>query len=295
MGKEKKYFLYHKESPRGLNYLGITSQDPFLYKGSGKYWKLHLNKHNIEPEDIKTIILFETFDKEELREKGIYYSQLYDIVNSDNWANLIEETGEGVFRTKLSEEHKRKISESNKGRKLKPETIEKIANKNRGRKNTEQAKKKMRMARLGKPGIKHTKETKEKIRKLKTGKLKKGVSVIHVETGKIFDSITKAAIAYGLNKTTLTSHIKNQKEGCLFKYVDASYSKTRKGNKGIKFSEKARKNMSMNNGMKIEIIHKNSGKVFDSITAAAKFIGIKQNTLSSQLRNNRKCEFEYLK
>jgi group I intron endonuclease len=291
---KKKYFLYHKESPLGLNYLGITSQDPFLYKGSGKYWKLHIKKHNLDSSDIKTTILFETFDKQELRAKGVYYSQLYNVVNSDNWANLIEETGEGVFRVKLSEEHKRKISESNKGRKLNPETIKLIASKNRGRKNTEESKKKMSLARIGKPGVKHTEETKEKLSKIKTGKLKPGVAVIHIETGEVFDSVTKAAKAYGLNKTTLTKHIKNKKEGCLFEYLDHSYSKTRKGNVGMKFSEEAKKNMSLNNGMKIKIIHIETGRIFDSITSAADFVGMKQNSLAAQLRYGRKSEFKYL-
>jgi hypothetical protein len=293
MKEKKKYFLYHKESPKGLNYLGITSQDPFVYKGSGKYWKLHLNKHDVKSSDIKTTILFETFNKKELRKKGIYYSELYDVVDSDNWANLIEETGEGVFRTKLSEEHKRKISKAGKGRKLSPETIKKISDKNRGRKNTEETKEKMSLARLGKPGVKHAKKTKEKLSKVKLGKLKPGVPVIHIETGEVFNSITKAAKAFGLNKITLTKHIKSKKEGCLFKYLDSSYSKTRKGNKGVKFSEKAKKNMSLNNGMKIKLMHIKTGKIFDSITAAADFVGMKQNSLAAQLRHNRKSDFKY--
>ena len=63
-----KYKLYHKISPLGLNYLGMTtSKNPFRYKGSGKYWKLHLKKHNINSNDIKTIILYETDSQEELK------------------------------------------------------------------------------------------------------------------------------------------------------------------------------------------------------------------------------------
>ena len=49
--------------------------------------------------------------------RGIYYSELYDIVNSDKWANLIPETGEkSVLGMKHSEETKKKISEKNSGK-----------------------------------------------------------------------------------------------------------------------------------------------------------------------------------
>ena len=38
-------YLYIKESPLGLKYLGKTEKDPFKYIGSGLYWKKHLKKH----------------------------------------------------------------------------------------------------------------------------------------------------------------------------------------------------------------------------------------------------------
>ena len=78
----------------GLNYLGITHRDPYKYRGSGVYWKRHLKSHNFKIDDIETIILFETNNYSELCEKGKYYSELYDVVNSEDWANLIPETGE---------------------------------------------------------------------------------------------------------------------------------------------------------------------------------------------------------
>ena len=55
---------------------------------------------------------------------------------------------------KLSEEHKEKISQANKGKKHSEETKEKM----RGRKHSEEAKEKMR-------GRKHSEETKEKKRR----------------------------------------------------------------------------------------------------------------------------------
>ncbi len=291
----KKYYLYKKTSPHGLSYLGMTTKkDPFKYKGSGKYWKLHLKKHNLNPEDIITEILFETTVQSELKEKGLYYSKLYNIIESDQWANLIFETGEGVSGNKLTEDHKKKIGLAGLGRKLSNETIKLIAEKNRGRKNTAETKSKISASKIGKPGYVPTEETRNKIRNSKLGKLRKGVSVYNVETGEVFDSITKAAKSVGVNRSTLINHVKSKKEGCVFKYVDENYSNPRPNNKkGRIFSEKARSNMKKNNGMKKSVIHIETGKEFFSMVDAADFIGIKPDTLRAQLANNRKCAFRY--
>ena len=134
----KTTYLYLKESPLGLKYLGKTEQDPFRYTGSGKYWKRHLVSHGFTLKDIKTTILFKTTDKEELKNKGIYYSELYNVVRSENWANLKPEVGDGggglksretVLKTSRtmkkrgltwSEEDVKKRNEKLKGRKMPP-------------------------------------------------------------------------------------------------------------------------------------------------------------------------------
>jgi hypothetical protein len=77
----------------GLKYLCMTQQLNYeKYNGSGKLWLKHLKKYG---EDVNTEILFETTDHEELKTKGIYYSNLWDIVNSSEWANLRPEEGTG--------------------------------------------------------------------------------------------------------------------------------------------------------------------------------------------------------
>lgn len=88
------YYLYIKtHNKTGLKYLGQTkSKNPHKYKGSGKYWKLHLKKHG---NDFTTTILLETTDKNKVREMGIYYSNEWDIVASNEWANLKIECGDG--------------------------------------------------------------------------------------------------------------------------------------------------------------------------------------------------------
>jgi hypothetical protein len=136
--------LYHKISPLGLNYLGITTRnDPYKYMGSGKVWKLHIKKHKLSFKDISTTILFQSYDMDEIREKGIYYSELYDIVNTKQWANLIPETGEGCFKAKLTEEHKQKIAQASlKRSSASKETREKLRIAKTGTILTEECKKK---------------------------------------------------------------------------------------------------------------------------------------------------------
>jgi len=90
MNTYKLYVKTHQVT--GLKYLGYTKQNPFVYKGSGKYWKLHLKKHGNQ---VHTEILFETTDKDKIKETGIYYSQLWNVVSNDGWANLRIEEGDG--------------------------------------------------------------------------------------------------------------------------------------------------------------------------------------------------------
>jgi hypothetical protein len=89
------YYLYVKTHNRtGLKYLGQTKKNnPHKYPGSGKGWKSHLKEYGY---DYTTEILQENQSKEEIARWGRYYSTLWDIVNSNNWANQIPETGGGA-------------------------------------------------------------------------------------------------------------------------------------------------------------------------------------------------------
>lgn len=87
------YYLYIKTHKKtGLKYLGQTKQDPFTYRGSGKRWNNHLKKHG---NDVQTEIIFESSDKEQIAVMGIYYSNLWNVVEDKNWANIIPENGKG--------------------------------------------------------------------------------------------------------------------------------------------------------------------------------------------------------
>jgi hypothetical protein len=195
----KMIYLYIKESPLGLKYLGKTERNPFKYVGSGTYWKKHLKKHKFTYEDIKTTILFETTNKEDLKNKGIYYSELYDIVDSKEWANLRTEEGDGGDTSKfidwekfnsvsrlrgdkhwtrnMSEKQKELLSNQIKGNKnpaCRPDVREKIRQKALGRTFSEEIKQKMSENRKAEKnfyyGKKHTEEIKQKMKEKAKGR-----------------------------------------------------------------------------------------------------------------------------
>lgn len=88
------YFLMVKKAyPTGLMYLCQTSlPDPYTYKGSGKRWLNHYRAHRPH---IVTWVICECESLEDLRAAGIFYSKLWNVVESDDWANLREEDGMG--------------------------------------------------------------------------------------------------------------------------------------------------------------------------------------------------------
>lgn len=73
-------------------YLGKTVQDPYTYPGSGTYWQEHLHRFG---NDVDTEILFETKCKDALKEKALYYSQLWQVDENPQFANTVLEAGDG--------------------------------------------------------------------------------------------------------------------------------------------------------------------------------------------------------
>jgi hypothetical protein len=110
-------YLYKKtHRVTGLKYLGkTTSKNPHKYQGSGVYWTKHINKHG---NDCDTEILKECKSKDELKEWGLYYSKLWNVVESTDWANLKMEMGDGgsdggrthPFHGKKRPEHSKALS-----------------------------------------------------------------------------------------------------------------------------------------------------------------------------------------
>jgi hypothetical protein len=82
-----------KHTVTGLRYFGKSVvKDITKYDGSGTRWNNHLKKHN--KKHVITEWVSGWFDnKEDLISFATAFSQIFDIVNSSDWANLTEETG----------------------------------------------------------------------------------------------------------------------------------------------------------------------------------------------------------
>jgi len=74
-----------------LKYLGVTTHNnPHVYPGKGTYWTQHLKKHG---HDVKTIVIFRTKSHDAIKRIGRMLSIQWNVVESDDWANLTFETG----------------------------------------------------------------------------------------------------------------------------------------------------------------------------------------------------------
>jgi hypothetical protein len=145
-------YIYKKtHNKTGLNYLGKTSaRNPHTYPGSGTYWRAHLDKHGY---DYNTEILKECQTNEEVAEWGIYYSQLWNVVKSNDWANLTEERGAGGNNIVWTDEMRRASSERQKG-KLSPnkgKTYDEIHGTEKAKEKIEKFKKSFEQTLLSKP------------------------------------------------------------------------------------------------------------------------------------------------
>jgi len=125
MSSETIYLYLKTHNKTGLKYLGKTVQDPYDYRGSGKLWRRHIQKHGY---DVKTEVLLETTDENAIREKGLYYSHLWNIVESDNFANLNLrwEMAALVSSQKNTEENSRKVSKNSGNRLIPPNVMPKF-------------------------------------------------------------------------------------------------------------------------------------------------------------------------
>jgi hypothetical protein len=83
--------LYAKQHRvTGLRYFGKTTRDPQKYIGSGVYWRKHLECHGKQVDTVWT----KEFDSiDECKEFAIAFSEIFDIVESNDWANLKPENG----------------------------------------------------------------------------------------------------------------------------------------------------------------------------------------------------------
>lgn len=107
-------YLYIKQhNITGLKYFGRTIKNPFIYKGSGGYWRRHIKKHG--EEHVLTLEVYGFDTQEDCTEFALKFSELNDIVESKDWANQIAEDGRrvGILHSDLT---RKKIGDKHRGK-----------------------------------------------------------------------------------------------------------------------------------------------------------------------------------
>ena len=131
----------------GLKYFcKTTKSDPYAYDGSGVYWRRHIKKHG---RDITTQVIGYFKERNICERFALDFSRIHNIIESNEWANLIYENGlDGGSSGPHTEERKTNISKAKRGKTINlqhtQEFKEKISELHKGKVISEETKEKLR-------------------------------------------------------------------------------------------------------------------------------------------------------
>lgn len=204
--------LIKTHSVTGLKYLCKTVKEDYIsYKGSGKYWCNHLEKHGRE---VKTEVLYESSCLVEFSRVCVEYSTKFNVVESEEWANLIPENGlDGGDRWKfLDDEHKERVREfQRKKTKGVARSLEHCVAISEGRKNMSTEDKEKRKLKLQKTrSSKNYDHVWAKMSNDRIGGSNPAAKPIEVD-GTFYSCISKAAAELNLPRHKITSRLKSDK------------------------------------------------------------------------------------
>jgi hypothetical protein len=143
-------YLYIKQhSVTGLKYFGKTTKDPYKYNGSGKHWTSHIKKHS--KEHIVTLWVSNLYHDTSIVNVALALSEMFDIVDSGSWANLVKENGldGAISGRKYTVEQRKKCSDRHWAKGLARDL-----NPNTGSKRSEESKSNISKSKLGLPNLK---------------------------------------------------------------------------------------------------------------------------------------------
>ena len=143
------FILYKHTCPNNKCYIGITSRkNPNIRWRNGLAYIYNNSNHNTKFanailkygwDNIKHEILFDNLSKDEACELEKKYIKYFKDLNLS--LNLTD-GGDGIWGYKFTDEQRKKLSESHKGKKQSEETIRKRVEKNTGKKRTNSSKQK---------------------------------------------------------------------------------------------------------------------------------------------------------
>lgn len=85
------YLYIKRHSVTGKLYFGKTNKNPESYLGSGTHWKNHIKKHG--KDFVETLWYCFFHDQEECTKFALMFSEQQNIVESNDWLNLVPENG----------------------------------------------------------------------------------------------------------------------------------------------------------------------------------------------------------
>ena len=164
----KHFYVYYSYEEFGRGYIGSRGckclpEEDFKYYGS-------FRDKNFNP--TQKIILGVYESRKDAYEAEILLHEFYDVARNPHFANRCKQTSTkfSMSGVKLSEETKRKMGASRKGRKHSKITKQKMKNSAIGKKLKEETKNKIKNSKLGKKTKPHTQESIEKMRLSKLGR-----------------------------------------------------------------------------------------------------------------------------
>lgn len=207
-----EYCVYMHVFPNQKRYIGITGDSPKKRWKRGKNYRnnIHLTRavEKYGWDNIKHIIVETDLDKESAEAKE---RMLISLFNSNDPKHGYNVTSGGECIGKHSDETRRKISETKKAQCLNPEYRELMSRVHKG----------ISPPNKGKP---MSQEQKLKISLAKRGTEGRGKrKVICIETGTIYESITKAAELVGIGAGKIVQvckHTRNTAKGFHWEYVE---------------------------------------------------------------------------
>lgn len=249
-------YLYIKQhSITNKLYFGKTIQNPEKYPGSGKLWRRHIKKHG--KKHVVTLWYELFIDLNEIQEFALSFSKDMNIIESDQWLNMIAENGIDGHSPglQLTSEWKQNISKSLRGHIVTKSTRDKIGISNTGKIRSEEDKLHLSELLTGKKRGPHSKETIEKIRNGNIGK------IISTETR---EKQRKSA----LNKPPITTETR----------IKLSISST-----GRKQSKRTRDILNKAVAVVVSI----NGVIYDSISTASRTLGLSYAIVYNRIRSEK--------
>ena len=167
----------------GKKYIGQRKAGrPEPYLGSGKHIRCAIKKYGIE--NFSKRILHECGSKEELDRMEVHYIAAANAVSDDKYYNIAIGGNTPMTGLKLSDEHRRKISEAQKGHVVSDETKRKMSASKRNM--SDETRKKMSEAQKNRPPV--SDETRRKRSELAKGRVmsdKTRINLLKANKGRI--------------------------------------------------------------------------------------------------------------